>query len=783
MATVERHDLAPETTAAVAAEGAAVGVPGGAVGRRKGAVGAREHSNAVGRRQFLRVSAVAGGGFMLGTWFDWLGAGEAAGAVGGPEAGVRLAGAMDDAALEAALNAFIRITPDGIVTLIAKNPEIGQGVKTMLPMIIADELDVQWESVRVEQASFDPEQYSGQSAGGSNATPTSWLPMRRVGAAGRQMLLAAAAQQWNVPVGALTTSPGVVHHRASGRQASYGELATTAGAMPAPDLETVPLKDPADFRIIGTDVRNVDAGAIVTGTQVYGIDFTVPGMLWAVYVKCPVFGGKFVSGNLDEVRAQPGVRHVFAVEGGTALNGLLDGVAIVADTWWQARTAQRVLDVTWDEGETAQHGSEAFAARAASLKGQAPGFTVRSDGDPDAALSSATRVVEASYHYPFLSHAPLEPQNCTAQWRDGRLEIWAPTQTPQSGRRLVASTLDMDEADITLHLMRIGGGFGRRLSNDYVVEAARVARELDGVPVKVLWSREQDVQHDFYRPAGWHHLTGGVDASGRLVAWKNHFVSFGEGERFGSSAGINATEFPAGFVGDFETAASLITAGIPTGALRAPGSNGLCFVMQSFLDELAHAGGVDPLAFRLELLSRTPERGGFDPERMRGVLELVAEKAEWGRELPRGTGRGIAFHFSHRGYFAEVVQATVSQAGELTIDRVWAAGDVGSQIINPLNAVSNVQGGVLDGLSEALGQEITIANGRTVQTNFHNFPLIRMRQAPPVEVHFRVTDNPPTGLGEPMLPPAIPALCSAIFAATGRRIRELPLSKNDLSWS
>jgi isoquinoline 1-oxidoreductase subunit beta len=742
------------------------------------AAGIESAVRGVDRRQFLRVSAVAGGGFMLGTWFDWLGGDVAAAVLPGESV---LTGA---ASLEARLNTFIRITPDNVVTLIAQNPESGQGVKTMLPMIIAEELDVDWRNVRVEQASFDPQLFQSQFAGGSNATPTAWLPMRRVGAAGRQMLLAAAAQQWGVPVTELTTSPGAVHHRASGRSASYGELSTAAATMPAPDLESVPLKEARDFRIIGTDVRNVDAHAIVTGTQVYGIDFTVPGMLWAMYIKCPVFGGKYVRANLDEVRAQPGVRRVFPVEGGTALNGLLDGVAIVADTWWQARSAARVLDVTWDEGETAQHSSEAFAARATALKNETPGFAVRRDGDPDAALASAARVVEATYHYPFLAHAPLEPQNCTAQWRDGKLEIWAPTQTPQNGRQLTARTLGIEESDITLHLMRIGGGFGRRLSNDYMVEAARVARELNGTPVKVLWTREQDMQHDFYRPAGWHHFTGGVDANGRLVAWKNHFVSFGEGERFGSSAGVGATEFPAGFVADFATEASLITAGIPTGALRAPGSNGLCFVMQCFMDELAHAGGVDPLQFRLELLSRTPERGGFDPARMRGVLELVAEKADWGRtQLPRGTGRGIAFHFSHRGYFAEVVQATVSRDGELSIDKVWVAGDVGGQIINPINAVHNVQGAVLDGISEALGQEITIENGRAVQTNFHNFPLIRLRQSPPVEVHFRVTDNPPTGIGEPALPPPIPALVTAIFEATGRRIRSLPLSKHDLSWT
>jgi isoquinoline 1-oxidoreductase subunit beta len=736
-------------------------------------------NTALSRRHFLRVTAIAGGGMLLASRSDLFAAvfGDAA------SAGIAT-GDEIEAGLVVALNTFVRITPDGVVTLIAQNPEIGQGVKTMLPMIIADELDVEWSNVRVEQASFDPELYQSQFAGGSNATPTAWLPMRRVGAAARAMLIAAAADQWRVAPSELDTEPGRVRHRASGRTLTYGELATRAAAMPAPDLETVPLKDARDFRIIGTHVRNVDNHAIVTGRQVYGIDFTLPGMLHAVYRKCPVFGGRVRSANLDHIRTLPGVRHAFVLEGGTALNGLLDGVAIVADSWWQARTAMRELDVDWDEGATAAHGSEQLARTAAELAPRAPAFSIRSNGDVDAALAGAAHTVRASYAYPFLAHAPLEPQNCTAQYRDGRLEIWAPTQTPQNGRGLVARTLEMDEGDITIHLMRIGGGFGRRLSNDYMVEAAAIAKRLGGVPVKLIWTREDDMRHDFYRPAGFHNLEGGVDANGRLVAWRNHFVSLGDGERFAPSAGLGANEFPAGFVADYAAGATLVPLGVPTGALRAPGSNGIAFVMQSFIDELAHAAGRDPLDFRLDILAQSGESTGFDAARMRGVLELVAEKSAWRTRdrLPRGTGKGIAFHFSHRGYFAEVVQATVARDGVLTIDQVWVAGDVGSQIINPGNAEHNVQGAVLDGISEALAQEITIENGRTVQGNFNDFPLIRMRESPPVEVHFLITQHPPTGLGEPALPPAIPALTNAIFEATGTRIRSLPLSKHDLTW-
>ncbi|HEX6308698.1 MAG TPA: molybdopterin cofactor-binding domain-containing protein [Longimicrobiales bacterium] len=722
------------------------------------------------RRRFLSVTALAGGGLLLGFRLDSAGA---------------IAPLYDPITSDFVPNAYIRISADNIVTIIAKNPEIGQGVKTMLPMLIADELDVDWGSVRVEQGDLDTEKFTAQSAGGSNATPSSWLPMRRVGAAARAMLVTAAARTWGVPETELTTRSGSVHHRASGRSSTYGELGAAAVGVSAPDLETVTLKDPSQFRIIGTNVHNVDNLAIVTGQPIYGIDFTLPGLLHAVYVKCPVFGGKVASANLDEMRRLPGVRHAFVLDGGDSLNGLLGGVAIVADTWWSAHTARRSLRVEWNEGPTASQSSEVFAREAAALSQRAPQRNLRTDGEPAAALQAAARTISAEYHYPFIAHAPLEPQNCTAHFRDGRMEIWAPSQTPARGRELVSETLGIPESDITIHLTRIGGGFGRRLANDYMVEAAAIAKEIDA-PVKLLWTREDDMQHDFYRPAGWHYFTGGVDANGRLVAWRDHFISFGAGERFAPSAAIQPSEFPARFAPNFALDVSVMPLGVPTGALRAPGSNALCFVMQGFLDELAHAAERDPVEFRLDVLSQIHDREGWDADRMGGVLELVAERSGWAnrRSLPRGTGMGVAFHFSHRGYFAEVVQATVSRAGEVRVDKVWVAGDVGSQVINPLNAEHNVQGAVLDGLAEALGQEITIENGRTVQSNFHDFPLLRLTQAPPaVDVHFRTTDNPPTGLGEPALPPAIPALCAAIFQATGKRVRSLPVSKHDLSWS
>jgi isoquinoline 1-oxidoreductase beta subunit len=727
------------------------------------------------RRAFLTAGAAVGGGLLLNLTVPWsaLAKAENAGSTS-----------------VATLNAYIRITPAGLVTILAKNPEIGQGIKTMLPMIIADELDADWKNVRIEQAPLDPASYGPQFAGGSFATTLNWDPLRRAGAAGRQMLVAAAAQTWGVAASDCVTSAGVVTHQPTGRRLSYGEVASKAATLPAPDLKSVALKDPKDFHIIGQSVRGIDSPLVVTGKPLFGIDVTVPGMRYAVFEKCPVFGGKVVKANLDVMRAQPGVRDAFIVKGGSALDGLLDGVAIVADRWWLANKALEKLEVQWDEGATSSESSEGYARAAANLAQQPPAKSVRFDGDVERALSGAAKIVEGAYSYPFLAHATLEPQNCTALVSDGKIEIWAPTQTPQNGRQLVASTLGVPESSVTVHMTRCGGGFGRRLNNDYMVEAAAIARQA-GVPIQLLWNRTQDLQHDFYRPAGFHHFKAGLDRSGKLIAFRDHFISFGANDNFAANAALQATEFPARFVENCELSASLIPLGVPVGALRAPGSNGLAFAFQSFLDEVAHAADADPVEFLLALLGerrvlpappgRFGKLPGFDTGRMRDVLTLVAEKSGWtARKLPQGTGMGVAFYYSHLGYFAEVVKASVSADGGVKVDKVWVAGDVGSQVINPTGAENQAQGAVLDGLAQALGQAITFEKGRAMQTNLHEFQLLRMHQAPPVEVHFIRSNNSPTGLGEPALPPAIPALGNAIFAATGKRVRKLPIDPTEL---
>jgi isoquinoline 1-oxidoreductase subunit beta len=716
----------------------------------------------IDRRSFLKLTGMAGGGLTLGFVLG----GQSSEAASAPS--------------DFAPNAFLRISSKGPILIINKGPEIGQGIKTAFPLIIAEELDALWGDVVIEQAPVNPAVYGNQSAGGSRSIPSSWDQLRKAGAVARAMLVSAAAASWKVPVEECSTRDSAVWH--GKRKLTYGALAVKASALPVPDAATVKLKERKDYRLLGKAYTGVDNRKVVTGAPLFGIDQQLPGLKFAVYEKCPATGGRVRSANLEEIKRLSGVRDAFVIEGTGKPTEVMAGVAIVADSTWAAFEARKKLRVEWDESTASKDSWSAITKRAAELGKQPVGETTTiSVGTTADALKSAAKTVEGFYTYPFVSHSPLEPQNCTAWNHDGILEFWSPTQTADRSLATLSSALGVPVEKIKVNQTRVGGGFGRRLMNDYACEAGAIAQRFAG-PVKLMWTREQDMAHDFYRPGGFHSLAGSVDAQGKLVAWRNHFISFTtDGKNPVSGGNLPDQEFPAQNVPNYQLTQTLLPLITPCGPWRAPRSCSVAWVIQSFLHELSAAAGRDHRDFLLEVMG-APRLlpGGLNTGRAADVIKLVTEKAGWGQKLPAGHGLGLAFHFSHAGHFAEVAEVSVDANKRIRLHRMVVAGDIGP-IVNMSGANNQCEGGVIDGYSTMLGLEITMENGRIEQSNFHQYPILRIADQPKVEVHFIQSDNPPTGVGEPALPPVAPAICNAIYAAIGHRVRTLPLKKEGFS--
>jgi len=737
----------------------------------------------IARRTFLQASLTSGGALLLAPY------------------STLLAQAATEPAKSPAnpLGLYVRIEPDNRVFIGARNPEIGQGVKTAVPMILAEELDVAWSQVTVEQLPlgivFGPPgtppnwKWGPQGAGGSTSIPDAWADLRQVGAQGRWLMRAAAAREWQASLDDVRTDAGHVVH-ADGRRTTYGRLVATAATLTLP-AEPLPLKSPREYRLVGTPQKVVDADEIVTGRARYGIDVREPAALTAMIVRCPYFDGDIASFDDRATRAVPGVRGVFVVPGPKPdepiTANLATGIAVLADDTWSALQGRRALEVKWRRGPFADESSAALDRQCEALLAT-PGRIVRDDGKFDEARRQARQVVEARYRVPYVSHAPLEPQNAFVHVEKDRARVIAPVQSPSGAQRVVNAVTGIPREAIDVQMTRVGGGFGRRLTSDFVAEATLVSK-LSGHPIKLVWTREDDLQHDFFRPFGHHHLIAAVDADGRVTGWTQRLASATKHYRRPDlkpeerwMPELYPDDFPARFVENFRLEWHDVQSGIPRGSWRAPAHTANAFVIQSFIDEIAHATGQDPLALRLAMLGADrqleyAQHGGpvFDSGRLRAVLQKVADEIAWGQKLPRGRGIGLAAHFTFGGYAAHALEVEVTRAGELHLHRVICAIDCG-QPINPLGIEAQMQGGTIDGLSTALNLEITIEGGRVVQGNFNDYPLLPMAGAPEdVKVHIIPSSRDPAGCGEMGIPTAAPALTNAIFAASGVRLRNLPI--------
>ena len=705
------------------------------------------------RRTFLKRSAAGTAGLLIGFYFH----GDAESLAATPEAPV-------------VLNAWIHVGTDDLVTILIDKSEMGQSILTGLAMIAADELDCDWAKVRTEFAPadkvyFNP-RFGAQGTGGSSGTPTSWDPLRKASATARALLLAAAAQKWGVDASECRAENSMILHPATKRSLTYGSLAEAAARMPIP--QNVPLKDPSQYHLIGKPTKRLDTPQKVNGSAQYGIDTRLPGMLYAVVARCPVFGGKVASFDAAKAKAVPGVKDVIQIS---------NGVAVVADNTWAAMQGRRALDVQWDEGPNATLTSAGISKLLADAAAK-PGTVARKEGDVDAGLAAAATKFEVDYEVPFLAHATMEPMNCTAHVQADRCDVWAPTQAQTSSQAAAARITGFDTKSVFIHTTFLGGGFGRRFEADFIGEAVEVSKAM-AAPVKVTWSREDDMQHDYYRMVSHARCTAGLDADGWPVVWQSRVPSPSLLARFGplkdnfdhrSVESLDSVPYAIpNILVDFQ----LVNTPIPIGFWRSVGASQNGFFLESFIDEIATAGKKDPYELRRRLLAKSP--------RPLAVLETAAEGAGWSKPLPAGRFRGIALVSSYDGYVAHVIEISVNrQERTLKVHRVVCALVCG-RIVNPSSIDAQARSSIVYGLTAALYSAITIDNGRVQQTNFNNYKMLRFDEMPEIEVHVIPSELPPTGAGEFVLPPAAPALCNAIFAATGRRVRRLPIRAEDLA--
>jgi len=713
----------------------------------------------INRRDFLRVGAAAGGGLLISLYLPEF-------ATAGTDAGLSQPGiaALPEGELSTfAPNAFLRIGADDRVTLIIGQSEMGQGILTSLPMLLAEELEVDFSTVHFEQgpadkAFFNPN-FGGQITGGSASVKTFYQPLRKAGATAREMLIEAAAQTWNVPAKDCKAERGSVIHVASGKRLRYGELVEKAAKLTPP--ENAPLKDPKDFKLIGKATHRLDTSGKVNGSAVFGIDVKVPGMLTATVLRCPVFGGKVASFDDSKAKAVSGVRRIVQID---------SGVAVVADSFWAAKKGREALEVKWDEGPRANQTSEDITRMFAAAV-EKPGAVARKEGDVAAAFAKAAKKIEAVYEVPYLAHATMEPMNCTADVRADSCEVWGGIQAQTWSQGAAAKFAGLPPEKVNIHTTMLGGGFGRRAESDFVIEAVQISKAM-GAPVKVIWTREDDMQHDFYRPGAYHKFAAALDDKGNIIAWLHRttsssiYAAHGFGNPPVDGAAVEgAKELPYA-IPNLQVEWARQEPGIPVGFWRSVGHSHTAFVTECFLDELAAAGGKDPYELRRALLDKEP--------RHKRVLELAANKGDWGKPLPKGQARGIAVAESFGSFVAQVAEVTVGKDGNVRVNRVVCAIDCGP-FVNPDTIEAQMQSCVVYGLTAALKGDITIERGRVKQRNFHDYPMLRMNEMPRVEVYIVPSTDKMGGVGEPGTPPVAPAVANAIFAATGKRVRKLPI--------